>query len=193
MKSQEKMRVIALTAAIMAAVGTGRAEADAGQTLANYQLTSLDGAATTLAAYRGQVLVVNFWATWCEPCRKELPMLDGWNSAWRGRGARVVAISIDTEARHARRFAEDEKLTLTVLHDGPDGLARELDLSAIPSTFLVDRDGHVLAVVRGSSAQDLAALRRRVESMLDAGRPAVQNAGMGEAPAADAHDDGGSR
>lgn len=192
MKSRKKLQAIMLTGAIVAAAAPGRAASDAARTLADYQLTSLDGAATTLAAYRGQVLVVNFWATWCQPCRKELPMMDGWNTAWAGRGARVVAISIDGDARHARRFVADEKLSLTVLHDGPDGLARELDLSAIPSTFLLDRDGRVVTVIRGSAAGDLAALRRRVEAMLNT-PGTVQDAGMNPAPAPVTHADGGLR
>jgi thiol-disulfide isomerase/thioredoxin len=79
---------------------------------------------------------VNFWASWCAPCRRELPLLDQWNSAWTGRGARVIAISIDTDAKKAKRFAEEMKLTLPVMHDGPQGLARTLDIPSVPYTLL---------------------------------------------------------
>jgi len=149
--------------------------------LAGHSLTTLEGTTTTLAAFRGDVVVVNFWASWCAPCRKELPTLNAWNTAWAGRGARVVAVSIDKDVRRARRFAMDMNLSLTVLHDGPDGLARTLDIPAVPYTLLLDREGNVVGTVSGSASEEIAALGRKVETMLAArGTPPVQEAGMGE-------------
>jgi peroxiredoxin len=196
MKPREKMRIAVMTAALAAAVSPVRAGNDAGATLASHPLTSLDGTATTLSAYRGQVVVVNFWASWCAPCRGELATMNRWNDAWAGRGARVVAISIDKDAARARRFAEEVRLSMTVLHDGPSGLARSLDLPALPCTYLLDAQGRVVSLVRGSSERDLAALRDKVEALLASTRRAVpQEAGMGSSattPAAAGHD-GGTR
>jgi peroxiredoxin len=159
--------------------GRAAAGADAGATLASRELTSLDGGKTKLSSLRGDVVVVNFWATWCEPCRKELALFERWNTEWQGRGARVVAISIDKDARKARRFAEDLHLTLTVLHDGPDGLARTLDLPSVPCTYLLDRDGNVTRVVKSSNTGELAALKRDVESLLARSKTPPQAARMG--------------
>jgi thiol-disulfide isomerase/thioredoxin len=148
-------------------------------TLAAHKLAALDGKTTTLAAYRGDILVVNFWASWCAPCRRELPLLDRWNSAWTGRGARVIAISIDSDARKAKDFAEEMKLTLPVMHDGPEGLARTLDIPSVPYTLLLDRDGNVLGEVKGSTESEVAALHRKVESMIAAqGTKPLQEAGV---------------
>ena len=160
--------------------GVARAGSDnARNVLATHRLTVLDGTVTTLAACRGELVVVNFWASWCAPCRNELPRLDQWNTAWKNRGARVIAISIDQDETRARRFVEETKLALTVVHDGPDGLARSLDIPSVPYTLLLDRDGNVIASVRGSAEADVAALGRRVEGMLAAGgvKP-VQEAGV---------------
>ena len=115
---------------------------------------------------RGEVVVVNFWASWCAPCLKELPVLDRWHTAWAGRGARVVAISVDKDARKAKRFADDAELSLTVFHDGPAGLARTLDLPSLPCTFLLDRDGNVVSMIKSSSAKDLALIENKAESLL---------------------------
>ncbi len=157
-----------------------RAGGDASATLASHQLSTLDGTETTLAAYRGEVVVVNFWASWCAPCRKELPVMNQWNDAWTSRGGRVVAISVDKDVRKARRFASDEKLTLTVLHDGPDGLARAIDIPSLPCTFLLDRNGRVVTVVRSSSQESLEALHKEAEKLLSRpANPGVQSAGMG--------------
>ncbi len=157
---------LVLVLAATAAPADNVPDSETGETLTRYGLTSLDGGKTTLSSFRGEVVVVNFWASWCPPCRKELPIMDGWHTKWSGRGARVVAISIDKEIHKARRFAEEANLSLTVLHDDPSGLAKTLDLPALPCTFLLDRDGNVVQMIRSSSEEDLEALHKKAESLL---------------------------
>ena len=180
---KQRRRILHAAAVALAIAGStgGRAAAgaDAGAALASHELAAFDGGTTRLSALRGDVVVVNFWATWCAPCRKELALFDRWNTEWNGRGARVVAISIDTDAKKARRFAEDMKLSLTVLHDGPEGLARSLDLPSVPCTYLLDRDGNVVTIVRTSNAGELAALKSKAESLMAARKMPPQAAGMG--------------
>ena len=182
-------RLLLLFAFAVAAVaggaetGTPRASAPRGgdatgpatATLASHELATFDGGKTKLSSLRGEVVVVNFWATWCAPCRKELEVMDGWNREWKNRGARVVAVSIDRDARKARRFAEDMALSMTVVHDGPDGLARSLDLPSVPCTYLLDRGGNVVTIVTSSNASELAVLKAKVDAMTRG----TQSAGMG--------------
>jgi peroxiredoxin len=162
------MKTLSVTIAVVLSAGATVALAgvDTGEVLASHSLKSLDGDMTTLSSYRGEVVVVNFWASWCTPCRPELKVMNEWNRSWADRGARVVAISVDKELRNAQRFAEKEKLTLTVLHDGPSGLAKSLDLPSLPCTFVLDRDGKVVKVIHSSSSKDLKSLEQKVESML---------------------------
>ena len=82
-------------------VPTATAGVDRSQALSNHPLTSMDGKQLKLSSFKGDVVVVNFWASWCPPCRKELPVMDAWNTSWSGRGARVIAISIDKDRRKA--------------------------------------------------------------------------------------------
>jgi thiol-disulfide isomerase/thioredoxin len=189
-KTRRFVHAAVVALAIVGTTAARAAGADAAAALASHSLSKLDGGETMLSALRGDVVVVNFWATWCAPCRKELALFDRWNSEWKGHGARVVAISIDKDARKARRFAEEMKLALTVLHDGPDGLARSLDLPSVPCTYVLDRDGRVVRVVRSSSDDALAALKRDVDSLLSSRRTPPQAAGMG---ASATQPDGGSR
>ena len=183
MNAFKMMRCVAVTLLVAAAVAVPRkaaARTDAAATLASYPLRSLDGAEVRLSSFRGEVVIVNFWASWCAPCRKELPVMDAWQAAWSGRGARVVAVSVDKEARKARRFAQEVGLSLTVLHDNTLGLPRKLDLPSLPCTFLLDREGNVVSVIQSSSPEDLAALHQKAESLLAASPRAAEAGAAGD-------------
>lgn len=180
MKTTRTLFIAAIVAVLAAPAGAGEAD---GKLVASHRMATIDGAKAQLSDFRGEVVVLNFWASWCVPCRKELPVLNEWHAAWNGRGGRVVAVSIDKDISNARRFAAQENLGMNVMHDGPDGLAKLLDLPAMPCTYLLDTSGRVVRVVRGSDTKQLEALRREAESLMGARRTA-QKAGMAPSPAA---------
>ena len=159
-----------LVAILVCAAATATAGTDdldrIGPILLGRSMLDLSGNTVSLEDYRGEVLVVNFWASWCAPCRRELPVLDEWNTDWRSQGARVVAISIDSRAGNARTFVKDAELGLTAWIDGTDGLAAELDLPAVPTSFVIDRDGEVVLRIVGSSAADLDKMHSKVQELL---------------------------
>jgi thiol-disulfide isomerase/thioredoxin len=149
-------------AATLALAGAGRARAgeafkassaEAEAALGSHALRMLDGSSTTIASLHGHVVVVNFWASWCAPCRRELPRLDALNRKLAGRGARVVAVSIDENRDNARAYVRRGELKLPVAHDGPDGLARDLDLRNVPATIVLDEGGRIAwSTVRSDDA-----------------------------------------
>lgn len=120
----------------------------------DFRAEPLDTAARVraLAGHRGQVVVLNIWATWCDPCRAEMPSLETLYRAYRGRGLRVVAVSID-DAGHdddIRAFVRQYGLTFEVLHDGSGGIEQAYQTTGVPETFVIARDGVIRKKVAGA-------------------------------------------
>ncbi len=168
----------ALVVALTCGAGFARAESAANDDASRAEsartvlegrgLTRLDGRSWRLADHRGEVVVVTFWASWCQPCRKELPQLDALNLEIAERGGQVIAISIDANADNARRFVKTHKLSLPVVHDGPGGIANLLDLDRIPYTMVLDRSGAVAYVADGANVDRLNEVVRRLMAQPDA-------------------------
>jgi thiol-disulfide isomerase/thioredoxin len=146
--------------------GVGVSAEDAQQMLHQHVFRTLDGHVLKLASLEGQVVVLNFWATWCAPCQKELPRLDALSAAIAGKGGRVIAVSIDREVDNVRRFTHAKNIALPVVDDGPEGLARQLNLKHIPLTLVLDRNGRVAFVMTSSSDQALARLDTETQRLL---------------------------
>ncbi|MDR3771805.1 MAG: TlpA disulfide reductase family protein [Terracidiphilus sp.] len=121
-----------------------------------------------LAAYRGKVVLLNFWATWCAPCQIEMPRFVDWQSRYGPRGLAIVGISMDDNPATARRLSEKLKLNYPVAM-GDEKLGELYGgILGLPVTFLIDRHGVVRAVYRGEA--DLNAIEKQLEPLLP--RPA---------------------
>ncbi|KPJ77367.1 MAG: hypothetical protein AMS19_12630 [Gemmatimonas sp. SG8_23] len=109
----------------------------------DYAATNLDGEEVALADLRGQVVLLNFWATWCTPCRMETPYLQSVFEEYAEDGFEIVGVSMDTgdAADDVAMFAEEYAVTYTILHD-PEMRGMELyQVLGLPATFLIDREG----------------------------------------------------
>jgi cytochrome c biogenesis protein CcmG, thiol:disulfide interchange protein DsbE len=119
----------------------------------------------SLAAYRGKVVVLNFWASWCSPCRAETPLLERWQRLLSSRGATVLGVDVlDVEA-DAVRFARKHHVTYPLLRDGDGSAARRFGVIGYPETVVLDRRGRVAALSRGPV--DDGFMRRRVAPLLE--------------------------
>jgi thiol-disulfide isomerase/thioredoxin len=156
---------LALLLVALAAGFPTSAAADASSALRQHCLHDLHGEELDLSDLSGRIVVVNFWASWCKPCRTELPVFDAWHREIPADEVAFAAISIDQDVRKARRFVEREGLQLPVYHDGSDGLARELDLPYLPCTYLIDQAGRVVLVSSGATEEKLAELRRAIDGL----------------------------
>lgn len=120
----------------------------------------------SLAAWRGQVVLVDVWASWCAPCKVAFPRYDALFKEYRGRGFRVLAINVDEKRADADRFLKDRSHEMAVVFD-PKGTAPErLKLTGMPTSYLVDRRGSIRYRHEGFTEKDLAEYRRQIEALL---------------------------
>ncbi|HET7548634.1 MAG TPA: TlpA disulfide reductase family protein [Usitatibacter sp.] len=120
----------------------------------------------SLQSLRGNVVYVDFWASWCVPCRQSMPQLDDLYRKYRDRGLRVVGVNKDVAPADAQRFLKRVHVTFPLVSDGDDAVARAFDVQAMPSGYLVDRAGVVRYVHRGFTAETAAELRGEIEALL---------------------------
>jgi thiol-disulfide isomerase/thioredoxin len=155
---------------VAAGLGVGCASArpipDAATTGA-LQATTLDGRVVRLGELRGKVVLLDFWATWCVPCRESLPFYAELQRELGPRGLQVVAVSVDSGTDEVRRYFGSAGPPFLVLRD-PDGatLAERLSVRVMPTSFLIDRSGATRYRQEGFSPADRDPLRSRIFSLL---------------------------
>jgi len=113
------------------------------------ELTELGGASHRLADYRGKVVLINFWATWCGPCREEMPSIGELKKKLAGRPFAVLAVNVDEPEPRVRNFLTQLPLDFAVLMDPEKRATRDWKVRILPASFLVGRDGRVRYVVTG--------------------------------------------
>ncbi len=109
----------------------------------DFSLVDIDGNTHTLADYEGQVVIVNFWATWCNPCRAEMPALQEVYDKYKDDGLVLLAINQDESLATINAFADEYELSFPILLDDTLQVSRQYDIQAYPSTFFIDRRGRV--------------------------------------------------
>ncbi|MCI0371190.1 MAG: TlpA family protein disulfide reductase [candidate division NC10 bacterium] len=116
-------------------------------------LTDLDGKSVSLKSFRGKLLLVNFWATWCIPCLYEMPEFEQLYQAYKDKGFVVLAVSVDQgDPEVVRRYVVERKLTYPVFHDPQGHLVLAFRLPGFPATYLLGPDGALLGVLAGPRA-----------------------------------------
>lgn len=135
--------------ALLAANTAAHAALQANAAAPDFTLRALDGPNLHLAEQRGRVVLVNFWASWCGPCRQEMPQLNKLHDKYRAAGLVMLGINIDDDPRQAAELAARYQIRFPVLLDTDKAVVKRYDLGAMPATVLIDRDGRVRQLHRG--------------------------------------------
>jgi peroxiredoxin len=133
-----------LAASALPAAGTGVAAPP-------IQLTDQTGKAFSLEALKGQVVVLDFWASWCGPCRKSLPELDALQTKFASQGVKVVGVSLDADVTAVAAFLEQVPVRFTIVQDPAGKTGEAFAVVAMPTTFLIDREGRIVARFEGGA------------------------------------------
>lgn len=115
----------------------------------DFTLKSASGNNLRLSEYRGEVVLINFWASWCGPCRQEMPLLDELHNRYKPLGFTVLAINVEEDPGKALRLLEDMQPGFPVLFDNTSEVSKQYDVVAMPSTVLVDRNGNMRYLHKG--------------------------------------------
>lgn len=160
-----------LVACLVVAAGCRPAEGvEPGHQAPNFSAVDLQGRDVSLADYQGDVVLLNIWATWCLPCRREMPALERLHREQEGDGLRVVGVSIDAADNRPEidRFLATHQVTFQVLHDPDQRALRAFETTGVPETFLIARDGRVLRRWTGLIDPLSPSIRAQVDAALAA-------------------------
>lgn len=132
----------------------------------SFVLKDLDGRTVTLSSLRGKVVLLNFWATWCKPCKDEMPLFEELYRTYGDRGFEVVAVSINNSQKSVDKFLEKSPVSFTVLMDSDSKAFKLYRVYSIPTTFLIDRSGLIVAKYHGSPDWTSEEITSLIEDLL---------------------------
>lgn len=115
----------------------------------DFALKSHSGNNIRLSELRGEVVLINFWASWCGPCRQEMPLLDELHNKYKALGFTVLGVNVEQDTYQARKLLKDMPVSFPVLFDESSVVSKQYDVIAMPSTVLVDRNGNMRYLHKG--------------------------------------------
>jgi peroxiredoxin len=139
-----------------------RAEVKSGQPAPDFDGQTLSHQSLKLSSLRGKVVLLDFWASWCEPCKKELPLLSKLAPRLKARGIEVIAVNIDDDPRNAESFLRQKGIALTVVSDAGKKIVGRWEPPKMPSSYVIDPTGTVRAVNGGFEPGDESKLETQL-------------------------------
>lgn len=178
MTGRQQLGVVAIVLVVIAGLGFAITRAlgpelhplGAGTRAPDFHAVTLDTPARqqSLADYKGKVVLVNIWATWCQPCRVEIPSIERLYTTYGPKGLNVVAVSVDDPGSESaiRAFVHDMGMTFQVLHDPSGQIERAYQVTGYPETVIIGKDGVIRKKMAGAVDWDSEGNRRLIERLL---------------------------
>lgn len=129
-------------------------------------LEDQNGNPVRLSALRNKVVLVDFWASWCGPCREEMPVLERFHQEYADDGLVIVGVNIDREQGNMRRFLRRTPVSFRIVHDGSHQVADRYQPPRMPSSYLIDKRGVIRYVHAGFRSGDADAMEREIQQLL---------------------------
>jgi peroxiredoxin len=161
-KVKSWMRAAALTSALAVTSLVGASASMA----PSFTLPSRSGDTVSLAQLKGKVVMLNFWASWCGPCRQEMPLLDQMHKRYSALGFTLVGVNVDANSKDAEDWLSKTPVSFPVLFDRESKVSKMYDVSAMPSTVFIDRQGNVRYLHRGYKAGDEGEYLNQIRALL---------------------------
>jgi peroxiredoxin len=120
----------------------------------DFTLSDLSGKKVSLSAYQGKLVFLNFWATWCPPCRAEMPSMERLYQKLKAKGLVILAVDLQEDAKSVQKFVDEHKLTFTVLLDSDGKVGATYGARSIPTSYIIGRDGSALGGTIGGREWD---------------------------------------
>jgi peroxiredoxin len=139
---------------------------DAGGPAPAFSLSALDGSQATLAQYKGQVVMVNFWATWCGPCQQEMPLLDQMYKKYKPAGFTLIGVNVDKEAPPVKELLARKPVSFPVMLDPANQVSKAYHVDEMPSSVIIDRKGEIRYIHRGYKPGDENDYQDRIRQLI---------------------------
>jgi peroxiredoxin len=162
MKFIKRCAMLAVVVASTAFAASGDASGPAPQ----FSLTSLSGEPSGLAQYKGQVVMVNFWATWCGPCQQEMPLLDQMYKKYKPAGFTLIGVNVDKEAPAVKELLARKPVSFPVLLDPANQVSKAYHVDEMPSSVIIDRKGQIRYIHRGYKPGDENDYQDRIRQLI---------------------------
>jgi cytochrome c biogenesis protein CcmG, thiol:disulfide interchange protein DsbE len=139
--------------------------ADPGSAAPDFELPGTIGA-VKLSAYRGKPVYVDFWASWCGPCRQSFPWMNEMHAKYQAQGLQIIGVNLDAKEREALDFLADTPAVFTIAFDPKGATPRSYRVKGMPTSVLIDADGKIVYQHAGFNADDKAELENRIRAVL---------------------------
>ena len=132
----------------------------------NFTLKSLAGKNIKLSELAGNVVLVNFWASWCGPCRQEMPLLNAIHNKYEPLGFTVLGVNVEEQVANARSFIDERPVDFPILLDSKNKVSKLFNVIAMPTTVVIDRDGNMRFLHQGYQSGDEVEYRKMVKKLV---------------------------